>query len=138
MRSFLLRSYKMSGGSPDRVLEKQAIVKAAVSQAWEAWTTEEGIRSFFAPACNVDLRVDDPFEVLFDPEAAPGKRGAEGCRILAFQPEKMLALTWNAPPHLAEVRKQWTHPGSLSGMMDGERVADGTRLSTTSTRPGIL
>ncbi len=69
----------MSGGSPDRVLEKQAIVKAAVSQVWETWTTEEGIRSFFAPACNVDLRVDSPFEALFDPEAAPGKRGAEGC-----------------------------------------------------------
>jgi len=74
-----MRSYKMSGGSPDRVLEKQAIINATVSQVWETWTTEEGIRSFFAPACNVDLRVDGPFEVLFDPEAAPGKRGADGC-----------------------------------------------------------
>jgi len=99
----------MSDCGPDRVLEKQAVVRAAVSQVWEAWTTEDGIRSFFAPACNVDLRVDGPFEILFDPGAEPGKRGAEGCRILAFQPGKMLAFTWSAPPHLAEARKQWTH-----------------------------
>jgi len=99
----------MSGCSPDRVIEKQAIVEAGVTHVWDAWTTEEGIRSFFSPACNVDLRVDGPFEILFDPGAEPGQRGAEGCRILAFQPEKMLAFTWNAPPHLAEARKQWTH-----------------------------
>jgi len=113
----------MSGCGPDRVLEKKATVDASIGPVWEAWTTEEGIKSFFAPACNVDIRVDGPFEILFDPGAEPGKRGAEGCRILAFQPEKMLAFTWNAPPHLAEARKQWTHvvvwfeeagPGSTS------------------------
>lgn len=95
--------------SSDRVLFKQAVLDAPASEAWQVWTTEDGIRSFFAPACNVDLRVDGPFEILFDPEAHPGRRGAEGCRIMAFQPEKMLAFTWNAPPHLAEARKQWTH-----------------------------
>ena len=99
----------MSSCGPDRVLEKQATVDAAIAPVWEAWTTGEGIKSFFAPACNVDLKVDGPFEILFDPAAETGKRGAEGCRILAFQPEKMLAFTWNAPPHLAEARKHWTH-----------------------------
>jgi uncharacterized protein YndB with AHSA1/START domain len=99
----------MSSSNPDRVLEKQATVEATIPRMWDAWTTEEGIKSFFSPACNVELKVDGPFEILFDPGAEPGSRGAEGCRILAFQPEKMLAFTWNAPPHLAEVRKQWTH-----------------------------
>ena len=99
----------MTGSGHERVLEKRADIDAEVARVWEAWTTEEGIRSFFAPACNVELKVDGPFEILFDPGAEPGKRGAEGCRILAFQPGKMLAFTWSAPPHLAEARKQWTH-----------------------------
>lgn len=95
--------------NPDRVIRGEVIVEARVDAVWEAWTTEEGIKSFFAPACNVDLRVDGLYEILFNPDAEPGWRGAEGMRIMAFQPKKMLAFTWNAPPDLSNVRDQLTH-----------------------------
>ena len=29
--------------------------------------------------------------------------------VMAVQPERMLAFTWNAPPHLPSVRGQMTH-----------------------------
>lgn len=99
----------MGCSGPDRVIRKEIIVGASPNTVWNAWTTEEGVESFFAPACQVELRVDGPYEILFDPQAEPGQRGAEGTRVLAFQPAKMLAFTWNAPPHLPEVRKQLTH-----------------------------
>jgi uncharacterized protein YndB with AHSA1/START domain len=35
-------------------------------------------------------------------------KGADNMRILAFQENKMLSFTWNAPPSLPEVRKQRT------------------------------
>ena len=95
--------------NPHRFISGEALVDAPVSEVWEAWTTEDGIRSFFAPECTVDLRVGGKFELLFLPDAEPGQRGAEGCRFLAIQPEKMLSFTWNAPPHLPEARSQWTH-----------------------------
>jgi uncharacterized protein YndB with AHSA1/START domain len=93
----------------DRAVRHEVVVSGSVEALWDAWTTEEGIKSFFSPACNVDLRVDGPYEILFFPEAEPGKRGAEGVRVLAFQPQRMLAFTWNAPPRLPAVRSQWTH-----------------------------
>lgn len=93
----------------DRIIRGEVIVEASVDAVWEAWTTEEGTRTFFAPACNVDLRIDGLYEILFNPEAEPGQRGAEGMRIMAFQPKKMLAFTWNAPSDLPNVRKQLTH-----------------------------
>lgn len=95
--------------NPDRVIRGEVIVEASVDAVWEAWTTEEGVKTFFAPACNVDLRVDGLYEILFNPDAEPGQRGAEGMRIMAFQPKKMLAFTWNAPAYLPNVRKQLTH-----------------------------
>jgi uncharacterized protein YndB with AHSA1/START domain len=95
--------------SQDRVIRGEIIVQAGVDAIWAAWTTEEGIKSFFAPACNVDLRVNGLYEILFDPDAEAGWRGAEGTRIMAFQPKKMLAFTWNAPPNLTHVRHQLTH-----------------------------
>ncbi len=93
----------------ERVIFGEVCVEAHIDAVWEAWTTQDGIRSFFAPACNVALRVDGPYEMLFDLKAEPGSRGGEGTRLLAIEPKKMLSFTWNAPPHLAAVRKQYTH-----------------------------
>ena len=99
----------MPGKNPERVIRAETIVDASLDKVWDAWTTEEGIKSFLAPACNIDVRVYGPYEIFFDPEAEPGRWGSEGSKILAFQPKKMLSFTWNAPPHLSEVRRQWTH-----------------------------
>ena len=99
----------MADEGPDRVISGEVVVDAPLSDVWAAWTTEDGITSFFAPACNIDLRVDGAYEMFFLPDGEPGQRGGEGVRFLAVQSEKMLSFTWNAPPHLPEARAQWTH-----------------------------
>jgi uncharacterized protein YndB with AHSA1/START domain len=99
----------MTAQEPGRAIRGEVIVEAGLDEVWNAWTTPEGLKSFFAPDCKVELRVDGPFELFFDPKAEPGQRGGEGVRFLAIQPKRMLSFTWNAPPHLAEARKQWTH-----------------------------
>jgi uncharacterized protein YndB with AHSA1/START domain len=96
-------------GDASRAIVGDVTVPASVDEVWDAWTTEDGIKSFFAPDCNVELRVDGPYEIFFDPQAAPGQRGGEGMRILALQPKRMLSFTWNAPPHMPNVRRQRTH-----------------------------
>ena len=93
----------------ERAIYGEVCVEADVKEVWDAWTTEKGITSFFAPACNVDLQPDGPYEIFFNPKAPPGERGGEGLRIMSIQPMKMLSFTWNAPPSLPEVRGQRTH-----------------------------
>ncbi len=93
----------------DRVVRAEVIVEANIVDVWNTWITREGVLSFFAPECNIDPQVDGPYEMFFDLEAEPGKRGGEGVKILAVQPQKMLSFTWNAPPHLPNVRQQRTH-----------------------------
>lgn len=99
----------MTDQDADRFIRAEATVEASVDAAWNAWTTEEGIKTFFAPACRIELRIDGFYEIFFNPDAEPGQRGGEGMRILALQPKKMLAFTWSAPPHLPNVRNQRTH-----------------------------
>ncbi len=99
----------MQADNPARVIEGEVIVEASVGEVWDAWTTEQGVTSFFAPAANGERWVNGRYEILFNPDAEPGQRGAEGTRMLAFQVNKMLAFTWNAPPHLAAVREHLTH-----------------------------
>ena len=93
----------------ERAIYGEVCVEADLKEVWDAWTTEKGITSFLAPACNVDLQPDGPYEIFFNPESPPGERGGEGLRIMSVQPMKMLSFTWNAPPSLPEVRGQRTH-----------------------------
>jgi uncharacterized protein YndB with AHSA1/START domain len=92
----------------DRVLRTELVIDAPVETLWKLWTTEAGLTSFFAPGCRIEPRVDGAFEIYFNPAAAPGLRGAEGTRIVAFEPDARLAFTWNAPPSQPTVRAQRT------------------------------
>jgi uncharacterized protein YndB with AHSA1/START domain len=92
----------------ERAIDKEVVIAATPEQAWTAWTTREGVISFFAPDAKVEARVGGPFEIYFNPLAEPGLKGAEGLRFMALQPARMLSFDWNAPPHLPEARAQRT------------------------------
>jgi uncharacterized protein YndB with AHSA1/START domain len=84
------------------------VLPAPVAEVWRAWTTEEGVRTFFAPGARVQARVDGAYDILFFPNSPEGQRGAEGMRVLGFEPMRRFAFTWNAPPHFPEARAQRT------------------------------
>jgi uncharacterized protein YndB with AHSA1/START domain len=93
----------------ERTINKEVVVKAPAAEVWKAWSTAEGLQSFFAPEALVDLRPGGMFEIHFNPYGAPGTKGAEGTRVLAVQEGKMLSFTWDAPPYFPEVRSQNTY-----------------------------
>ena len=99
----------MSERNAEKSIRVKQSVNANINDVWNAWTTEEGIKSFFAPACNLDLRVGGAYEMLWDLNEEPGLQGGEGLTIMALQPPKMLSFTWNAPPLYPNVRGQLTH-----------------------------
>ena len=90
----------------ERAIDKEVVVKAGVADVWKAWTTRDGLKTFFAPDANIELRVDGPFEIFFNPSGKPGMKGADGLKIIGFQENSMLSFTWNAPPQFPEVRRQ--------------------------------
>ncbi len=90
----------------ERSIDKQVVVNATLDQLWAAWTTREGIVSFFAPDAVIDARVGGAFHIHIDPGAPPGSKGADDMRYMALQPKRMLSFDWNAPPSLPGVRQQ--------------------------------
>jgi uncharacterized protein YndB with AHSA1/START domain len=84
------------------------VVKAKVADVWKAWTTKEGVVSFFAPDANIEAKVDGAFEVFMNPLGKPGEKGADGMRVLALEENAMLTFTWNAPPNMPIARAQRT------------------------------
>ncbi|HET7729068.1 MAG TPA: SRPBCC domain-containing protein [Usitatibacter sp.] len=97
-----------SAMSQERAITKEVVVRAPVAAAFKAWATSEGIQSFFAPEAIVEPRPGGLFSIHFNPYARAGMKGADGMRVLAVQPDRMISFTWNAPPHLPEARAQHT------------------------------
>ncbi len=107
-----------------RNINCQIIVPASIERVWQCWTTEEGLQSFMAPEVRIQMEPGGAFEIYFNPDAPEGKRGSEGMHILALQEPTFISFTWNAPPHLEDVRQQMTHVDvNLVGLaMDSTRV----------------
>ena len=93
----------------ERTISKEVVVKAPAAEVWKAWTTKEGLQSFFAPEAVVEPRPGGPFEIHFNPYAPAGSKGAEGTRILAVQENRMISFTWDAPPYFPQIRGQNTY-----------------------------
>jgi len=89
-------------------IENEVTVAAPIDKVWQAWTTTEGVKTFFSENAKVDLRVGGPYEIYFRKDAPEGSRGSEGCEVLSFLPKEMLSFSWNAPPENPEIRKQRT------------------------------
>src|SRR5690242_19748520 len=108
LASLLVALAVANANAEERALHKEVVVKAPLADVWNAWTTSDGIKTFFAPDAHVEARPEGPFEIYINPYAQPGMKGADGMRFLAVQPMSMLSYTWNAPPSLPEARKQRT------------------------------
>lgn len=83
-------------------------VPAAQAELWSAWTTPAGLTGWFAPAAHVEPCPLGAYELFFFPDAPAGQRGAEDNFLLALQEPEFLSFTWDAPPHLPDVRRQRT------------------------------
>jgi uncharacterized protein YndB with AHSA1/START domain len=94
--------------APERMITEKITVNASIDDVWKAWTTSDGIKTFFAPDAIVEARVGGPFAIYMDPFAPTGMKGADDMVFLAVQDKRMLSFTWNAPPSLPEARKQRT------------------------------
>ncbi len=95
--------------TPNRHIYITSDIPAPITDVWDAWTTAEGCKTFFAPSCKIKLKTGGAYEMYFSHEPKAGLRGSENCIILAIQAEKMLSFTWNAPMELPAIRAQFTH-----------------------------
>jgi uncharacterized protein YndB with AHSA1/START domain/uncharacterized protein YciI len=106
------------GGSPipkryvaepsDKIMRKEVTVDTSLDNAWHAWTTSDGVNSFFARESEIKLAISGPYEIYFRLDSATGLRGSEDCRVLSFLPKQMLSFEWNAPPEFGELRNKRT------------------------------
>jgi uncharacterized protein YndB with AHSA1/START domain len=100
------------------------VIDAPVADVWKAWTTPEGIESFFAPkAAKVVAEPGGAFELWFGVDMPEGSRGSEGCLFHSVTPMRQLVFEWNAPPTIPTIRRLRTLVYIDFAPLDGERTS---------------
>jgi uncharacterized protein YndB with AHSA1/START domain len=110
-------------------IEKSVLVPASPEDIYRAFTTLEGVKTFFAPQARVEARPGGAYEMYFAPDQPVGLRGGEGCSFVELVPGERLAFTWNFPPSLPLLRNAHTLV-TVSLASAGEGL---TRVSLTQT-----
>lgn len=101
-----------------RTVMLSADVACAPERSYEMWTTEAGVRGFFAPAAQIDGPVGGRYTVMFFPDEDPEglSHGTAGAHLLAAEPGRFVAFEWvvfagdeskgvNAPPYAAPAQR---------------------------------
>lgn len=95
----------------DQTITAEVIVGASPEAVYERWTSEAGVKHFFAPGAQIDPHPGGAYTILFVPDRDPQglSHGTRGARVLAADPGRRLAFEWitfagdatlgaNAPP----------------------------------------
>ena len=119
---------RKEGPVSSRIIQKERVVPVTPPEAFRLWSTEEGVTSISPPKAKIELRPGGAYEWYFVPDAPAGLRGGEGCTVLAFIPDRMIAFTWNAPPTIPRLRES----GAKSQVIvEFSPVAGGTHVRFT-------
>lgn len=92
----------------ERMLAMSIEINAPLDSVWSRFATDSGRKKFFAPSSKMELATLGYVEILFNPTAPEGQRGAENNRLLAFTEKQMISFTWDAPSNFPAIRKQRT------------------------------
>lgn len=83
----------------ERVLCHAVVLPASAAEVWALISTSEGWRSWAAPVAEIELRAGGRLETSYDVGAAIGDPANIRNRVLAFVPQRLLAIQIaDAPP----------------------------------------
>jgi uncharacterized protein YndB with AHSA1/START domain len=89
-------SYTAPEGS--RVLQHTIVVPASLREVWDAFTTEDGVRSWAVPVARVDFRLGGIWESSYKLDSQIGDPGNIQNRFLSFLPLRMISMQAIAAP----------------------------------------
>lgn len=129
---------KHDGG---RTIRLEKTVACTPDRTFAPWSTDEGVRTFFAPGSRIGRGAGEEYTILFKPVDDPQglSHGTKGARVLASVPGRFLAFEWitfagdaslgrNAPPLAPpEVRNESPLPTWVE--MDFLPAGNGTRVA---------
>jgi len=109
---------------PSKQADFQITVSAGVDLVWETLTTPAGIRTFYPTKATIELKPGGKFDL----------HGGKPNRVMAYIPNRMIAVTGSAPPQFPTVQQ-----GGTWGVIYLDKLGDDKtriRMSTAGWKDG--
>lgn len=99
-------------------LVHEGVIKAPVAEVWKAFSTPEGFKAFGVAHCDIDLSIGGLIRTHYDPKGVLGDEGTIQNQIIAFEPERMMALRIHTPPKNFPFVNAWRSAWSVFTLTD--------------------
>lgn len=104
------------GDAPSFVNE--GIVNAPVAAVWSVWTTSEGFKAVGVAKAEVDFRIGGLIRSHYSPTGVLGDEGTIQNRILAYEPQRMIAIRIDRPPKSFPFKEAWRNTWTVITLTD--------------------
>lgn len=106
----------LADDSPSFVNE--GVVNAPPSEVWKVFSTPEGFKALGVAHADMNFRVGGLIRSHYKPEGVLGDEGTIQNRILAFEPQRMLAIRIDRPPKTFPFKNAWKDTWTVITLTD--------------------
>lgn len=107
----------------------EGVINAPVAELWKVFSTAEGFKAFGVAKCDIDFRVGGLIRAAYDPKATLGEPNTIQNRIIAFEPERMVAFRIDRPPTGFPFPNAWKETWTVATLTDLGNGTTHLRLS---------
>jgi uncharacterized protein YndB with AHSA1/START domain len=104
------------GDAPSFVNE--ATINVPVAAVWSVWTSGEGYKAVGVAQADVDFRIDGLIRSRYSAAGVLGDEETIENRILAFEPQRMIAIRIARPPKSFPFKEAWKKTWTVVTLTD--------------------
>ena len=110
----------------EMILFQKVNIKASIKDVWEAYTTNEGWKSWASPVVEIDLKNGGTIKTHYDKNSKVGDPGTNTLHIVNYVPERVLTLKAELSERWPEVMKE--DDGKLMNVIVFQELQDNSAL----------
>ena len=96
----------------------EGVVNAPLAAVWNVWTSGEGYKALGVAKADVDLRIGGLIRSHYGPTGTLGDEGTIQNRILAYEPQRMIAIRIDRPPKSFPFKEAWKNTWTVITLTD--------------------
>jgi uncharacterized protein YndB with AHSA1/START domain len=106
-KTFFLMTAMAAAAVAQTSFVTEGTIHAPVTKVWQVWTTGEGYKALGPAQADVDFRIGGMIRSKYATGGTLGDEETVVNRILAYEPERMIALRIERPPKSFPFREAW-------------------------------